>query len=86
MRHHDPGLDHLWELHGLQILNRSLADGTTHRQQSALAVPRAELVDQLLLHSLRWHNLSGRLLADSNRYTIQHQVLEFSRNVDPTAA
>jgi CHAD domain-containing protein len=78
--------DLLGELHDLQILIRTLADGGSHRKQKDLPVLRAELEGQRLQHWLRWHELSQRLLADSNRYSIQRQLLELGRNADPAVA
>ena len=75
--------DHLGELHDLQILNRSLKEGGNHRKRKDLPVLHAELEGQQLQHWLRWHELSQRLLADSNRSSIQRQLLQLGRNADP---
>ena len=77
--------DHLGELHDLQILNRSLADGASHRKRKDLPVLHAELEGQQHQHWLRWQELSQRLLADSNRHFIQRQLLALGCSTDPIA-
>lgn len=77
--------DHLGELHDLRLLNRTLTDGSHLRKRSALPVLRAELDGQQLQHWLRWQALSQRLLADSNRHTIQRQLLALGHSLDMMA-
>lgn len=78
--------DHLGELHDLQILNRTLADGGSHRKRKDLPGLHAELEDQQLQQWLRWRELSQRLLADSNRSSIRRRLLELGRNTELPAA
>lgn len=74
--------DHLGELHDLQILLRTLTEGSNLRKRSVLPVLRAELQGQQLQHWLRWQELSQRLLADRNRYMIQRQLLALGRSLE----
>jgi CHAD domain-containing protein len=67
--------DHLGELHDLQILTHTLADGTWLRKRKALPVLHAELEGQQGQHWRRWQQLAERLLADSNRHGIQRRLL-----------
>ncbi|MEB3335388.1 MAG: CHAD domain-containing protein [Cyanobacteriota bacterium] len=68
--------DHLGELHDLQVLHHSLEGGAHLRKASQLPVFRAELESQQQRHWLRWRELAQRLHEDSQRKTIQRQLLE----------